>query len=282
MEIVRADLRDAATLHEAVKGVEYVFHVAGVTKAKRRSEFYEGNVVATQNLLEAASCNPQLKKFCLVSSLTAVGPSRDGIPLDEETPCHPITAYGESKLEAEQLCRRFDTKLPYVVIRPPTVYGPRDQDVLEAFRWVSRGIEPIIGASQKHISLVHVADLTRGILEATLSEKTTGETYFITDELIYDFSRLVAEIASQLRKRTVRVRIPGPVVFAFAAVTQFSSILSSSPPVLNIDKARDLVQPHWVCTSKKLRNHIGFETRVSLSEGFREVAEWYKRQGWLR
>lgn len=266
---------------QAVKGVEYIYHIAGVTKAKRREEFFNGNVVPTRNLLDAAAQLPQLKRFCLVSSLTAVGPSHDGRPLDENAPCHPITAYGVSKLEAEKACRQFADRLPITIIRPPTVYGPRDHDVLEAFRWVKMGIEPSIGAARKRISMVYVEDLVRGIVDATVSDKTIGEEYFVTDERPYDFSELVAQIAALLGRRTIRIHIPGYAVFTLAAIQQLFSIFSSSPPVLNIDKARDLVQPHWVCTSRKLHTHLGYETRVSLEDGFRETARWYQEHGWL-
>lgn len=261
--------------------MEHIIHVAGLTKAKRRREFFETNVDATRNLLEAATHNNRLKKLCVVSSLTVVGPSYDGTPVNEESPCRPITAYGQSKLEQERICLSFGSKIPIVIIRPPTVYGPRDHDVLEAFRWVNKGIEPSIGASQKNISLIHGSDLARGIIDATFSDRTAGETYFVTDERIYKFKELVRQIAANLGKKTVSIRMPGPVVFALAGVMQLLSVFSPSPPVLNIDKARDLVQPHWVCTSKKIRDHIGFETRISLEQGFRETAEWYRSNGWL-
>lgn len=252
-----------------------------MTKAKYRSDFMKGNAQATLNLLRSTTQLKQIKKFCYLSSLTAVGPSPDGTPLDELAPCHPITAYGKSKLEAETYCRQFMDKLPLVIVRPPAVFGPRDTDILEMFKWVSHGFKPIIGSSEKTLSLVYAPDLAKGIIRATTDDRTTGQIYNISDPTIFSFSSLIDYLSTLVHKRTRNIFMPGSVIYSMAGITQFISSFLRKPAVLNIEKARDLLQKHWVCDPRKIYEHLGFKTTTSVYDGLKNTFQWYKDVGWL-
>jgi len=281
VDVVRISLFDVDALKDATREADYIIHVAGVTKARRHRDFFEGNVTTTKNLLEAASASHRLKKFCLISSLTAAGPSKDGTPLDESAPSRPVTSYGISKLQAETLCQLHAKKIPIVIIRPPAVYGPRDRDVLELFRWLRRGIKPILGDPRKTLSIIYATDLARAIVDATVSDRTAGETYFVSDGAVYRYADIVERLAKMMERRTFTLRAPAPVVYTIAGLTELLSAFSSTTPVLNIDKARDLIQPHWVCSPKKIQEHIGFKSCVSHEEGLQWTFEWYKKHGWI-
>jgi dihydroflavonol-4-reductase len=281
IEPVLGDLRDPASLQTAVRDVDIIIHVAGITKAKRSSQYVEGNVLATKNLLEAASKGGGLKKFCYVSSLTAVGPSLNGMPLDESSRCNPISAYGRSKLEAERLCHQWAAQIPTVILRPPAVYGPRDKDGLEIFRVAKIGIQPVIGSREQTLSLIYGPDLAEAIVEATLSDGTTGKTYFAADPVVYRQSQIFRIISDLVGKKSLILRVPSPLVYSLAGVTEFISFLGPRPAVLSIDKARDLLQKHWVCSSEKLKMDIGFETKTPAEEGLRQTYTWYRQNKWL-
>ncbi len=281
VDIVRGDLLNSASLVKCLEDVEYIIHIAGITKAKYKSEFFIGNVKATQHLLHAASQLKQLKKFCFISSLTAVGPSATGIPLTETACCHPITTYGKSKLEAEQHCKCLMDRIPIVIIRPPAVFGPRDIDILEMFKWISHGFRPIIGSSEKTLSLVYAPDLAKGIIQATMDERTSGETYNISDPTIFTFSSLIDYLATFIDKRTINIHLPKGLIYSMAGISQFVAMLGKKPAVLNIEKARDLLQKHWVCDPQKIQKHIGFHTTTSIFDGIRRTFHWYKEEGWL-
>jgi nucleoside-diphosphate-sugar epimerase len=280
VEIVRGSYYSIDTLQPALADVDYVMHIAGVTKAKKDRDYHDGNVLATKNLLEAATGFPALKKFTFVSSLAAAGPGPDGIPLREDAHSVPITTYGISKLEAETVCHLYANKLPITILRPPAVYGPRDTDILQMFRYVKRGIRPVFGL-HKRVSVVYGPELARAIIEATISQRTDGETYFVSDPNIYELDEILLRVAKLLGRRTVAVRFPPFVLYTIAAVGELASTFSSSAAVLNIEKARDLLQPNWLCDPSKLKNHAGFETQVSLEDGLRITIEWYKEYGWL-
>jgi dihydroflavonol-4-reductase len=280
-EIVRASYFDVDTLREAIHDAEYVFHIAGVTKAKQQIQYHQGNVLATRNLLEAATGASKLKKFCYVSSLTAVGPSPDGTLLDEEAPCHPITSYGVSKLEAETVCQLYANRLPIVVLRPPAVYGPRDRDLLEIFRWVKHGFKPVFGNREKRLSVAYGPELARALVEATLSEKTAGQTYFVADPTAYRLSDVLDLVSGIFGKRGINILLPSSLLYTLGGIMELGTLFSSRAPVLNIEKARDLLQTYWVCSPRKLEEHIGFRTQVSLEESLKSTIAWYREYGLL-
>ena len=279
--MVKCDLFNPESISKCIEDTEYIIHIAGITKAKHKSEFITGNVTATHNLLSAASQSKNLKKFCYVSSLTAVGPSSTGVPLNETAQCHPITTYGRSKLEAEHICKRYSDKMPIVIIRPPAVFGPRDTDILEIFKWVSHGLKPILGSSAKTLSLVYAPDLAKGIVQATFSDRTIGEIYNIADPTIFTFASIIDYLATFMHKRTIQVYLPKGLVYSMAGIMQFVSLLGKKPAVLNIEKARDLLQTHWVCDPRKIQEQIGFQTSTSIYDGVSKTFQWYKENDWI-
>jgi dihydroflavonol-4-reductase len=281
VDVIRGDLLDSASLLGCLDGVDYIVHIAGITKANRKIEYFSGNSRTTEQLLLAACKLKNLKKFCYLSSLTAVGPSSSGSPLAETAHCHPITAYGQSKLAAENYCKLFFDRLPIVIIRPPAVFGPRDTDILEMFKWVTRGFKPVIGSSEKTLSLIYAPDLAKGIIQATTDKRTQGQIYNISDPAVFTFSSLIDYLAALVQKRTIHVHLPKGVIYSMAGIAQFFSTFGNRPAVLSIEKARDLLQQHWVCDSRKIQEHIGFRTATSIYEGLNKTFLWYKETGWL-
>ena len=281
IEIVRGSYYSIDSLKPALRDVDYVLHIAGVTKAKKPAEYHDGNVLATKNLLEAASDNPRLKKVTYLSSLAAAGPSLDGTPLREDSPGTPITTYGVSKLEAETVCQLYAKKIPIAILRPPAVYGPRDADILQIFQWINKGIEPVFGTHHKRLSMIYGPDLARAIVDAALSDKTTGETYFVSDPKIYTLMEILESAARILGRRTIRVRLPSFLLYAMAGISEILTSFSSSPATLNIEKARDMLQPYWVCDPGKFHKDTGYQTHVTMDEGLQKTIEWYKDSGWL-
>jgi dihydroflavonol-4-reductase len=281
VDLVEGNLLNFTSTRKCIEEVDYIIHIAGTTKAKRKSDFFSGNVTTTNILLQAACQLKHLKKFCYISSLTAVGPSSTGIPLKEISYCHPITAYGKSKLDAERLCKKYSDQLPIAIIRPPAVFGPRDTDILELFRWVSHGFKPILGSKAKTLSLVYAPDLAKGIIRTTFNERTIGETYNIADPIIFTFSSLLDYLATFTHKRSIQVHLPKGLVYSMAGIAQFIAFFGNKPAVLNIEKARDLLQAHWVCDPRKILEHIGFKTSTSIYDGLNRTFLWYKEQGWL-
>lgn len=282
-ELVYGDLFDGAVLDRAVDGVDGVYHVAGLTKARTAQEYDLGNHVATRNLLEAVvRTNPGIRRFVHVSSQAAVGPSTGGDPVDERTEFHPITAYGISKMEAEKECLAFMDRVPITIVRPPAVYGPREKDIFAFFESVNKGLQPMIGLSPKSVSLIHVKDLVDGIVLAGEHQAGIGQTYFISSERAYTWREVGEVTAKAMGKKVIRLRVPVPIVYAVAGVSEFIGLFSRKPVLLNFEKARDIVQDSWTCSIDKAKREIGYRECMALESGIRGTVEWYRKQGWLK
>lgn len=283
VEYVEGDVFDDAVLRKAVDGIDYIYHSAGLTKAKTRDGYFRANAEGTRRLLlAAATFAPDLRRFLHVSSQAAAGPSPTKQPINEEVEPHPITNYGRSKLQSEIECASFDGRLRYTICRPPAVYGPRDKDVFEFFHTMSRGLQPMIGFHDTYVSLIHVRDLIRGFVLAAESEKAVGQTYFISSSQVYSWKEIGDVTRAALGKKALRLRIPAPGVYAVAGVAELLAKFSPKPALINIEKARDMVQDYWTCDASKAKRDFGFEQEVSLHDGVTETVEWARAQGWLR
>ncbi len=140
--------------------------------------------------------------FVHVSSLAAVGPSPDGIPVTEDAVPHPPATYGKSKLEAERAVRELTPDA--VIVRPAVVYGPRDTDVFKLLRSVSRGIIVEIAGGERYFSAIFVKDLVEGLLAAVRSPHAPGRDYFLAHSLPLTW-RDLSGTAARIMHRTPRV-----------------------------------------------------------------------------
>lgn len=284
IEFVTGSFGDPDSLTAAVTGVDAIYHVAGVVASKDRKGFFDGNQVATANLLDAARRhNPSLARFVHVSSQAAVGPSRSAEdPVDETAPMKPITTYGESKAAAEREVLDRMSSMPATIVRPPAVYGPRDVGVYQFFQVVKKGIAPLMGFDNKLVSLVHVHDLVRGFVLAGESAVGIGETYFISSERFYDWKEVGAITARIMgRRRPIYVNLPHALVFGVAAVNGFLGRFMKKAPILDFEKGRDITQSYWTCSVEKARRQIGYRESLSIEAGIRNTVEWYREHGWL-
>lgn len=282
VELFYGELDGSTDWDAALDGVEAIYHVAGVTFAARRQDYFRVNHRGTEAVLAAAvRRRERIKRFVLISSLAAVGPGRDCQPVTEEAAPAPITPYGRSKLLAEEAARAVSDLLPVTIIRPPAVYGPRDYAIYELFKWISRGISPRIGRYDKKISLVHARDLARGIILAAESPNAAGRTYFISNEEVYCWSQVSELLASILGRPVRTITIPRPVALVAALLSEALALMLNKPPILNRDKVADLSQRCWACSPERARRELGYRQQISLEDGLRETLEWYRSEGWL-
>ncbi len=292
MDIVRVpgDLSEDTDLESALAGVTHVFHVAGVTRSQDEEVFVRGNVDGTLRLLEAIdSAAPSLDRVLVTSTLAVVGISAMPVAT-EETPMNPVSGYGRSKALMERKLDEpgngetsFYRRLPLTVVRPPAVYGPREQDILTFFRAVSRGLCPIIGGdNQGPISLVHVADLVRGMVDAAESPDTVGETYFLGSANAHTWDEIRDATVDVLGRRVLTIRVPPPLVRSVGAATEWVGKLLGTYPPLNREKAVEILEACKACSSAKAGSHFGYTPDISLHEGIRSTIEWYRQIGWIR
>jgi 2-alkyl-3-oxoalkanoate reductase len=282
LELITGTVEDRASLDDAVKGMEGVVHVAGLVKARSSSEFFAVNAQGTRNLLEAAVSAGSVWRFVQVSSLAAIGPSLDGTPVDEDTPAHPVTAYGRSKREGELTVLDAADRIPVTVIRPPMIYGPRDRETLSFFTAIKRGTLPILGDGRNTLSVIYGADCAAAIVAATLADGPSGKAYFVEDGVVHVWRDALEDIETALGKRAfVRTGMPIWMLRLVAAANQTWGKVTHTPRMLTLDKANELVHRHWVCSGEAARKELNWGPVVPWPEGVKLAADWYRDRGWL-
>jgi nucleoside-diphosphate-sugar epimerase len=282
VEIYDSGLMDKEGLRKAFKDAEYIYHVAGVIKSKKPEGYFKGNVDTTRVMLETAvEFKNTIKKFLIVSSQTAAGPSLNGKVITEEEPCNPITTYGRSKLAEEELAKSFMSQVPITICRAPAVFGERDTEIFIFFQTFSKGLMTTIGFDKKVVSLIHVKDLVRGFMLAAESDKSAGQTYFISSEKYYTWDEIGDITSRVLGKKPLKVKVPHFAVYTIAAIAQFASMFSSKPATLNIEKARDLTRHAWICDTGKAIRDLNYHQCIPIDEGIKRTCDWYKQQGWI-
>ncbi len=287
---VRGDLSDVEVLWDALDGVDEVYHVAGRTRAPTEEEFYEANVQATLNLLGAIRhAAPALDRVLVTSSLAAVGRCEHDVAT-EEAPLRPVSMYGRSKAQMEQALRErpettpesYAESLPLTVVRPPAVYGPRDRDILDFFRAVTRHVCPVVGGgSARTLSLVHARDLAVGMVDAVRHPGAAGETYFLGSPRPYAWNEVKQAATTALDTWAVTVPVPGPLLGAVGAAAEAWGALTGTHPPLNRDKTREIRHACTACSSEKATRDFDYAPSIALGDGVSRTLRWYAEQGWL-
>jgi dihydroflavonol-4-reductase len=262
-------------------GLSVVYHVAGLTKALKSSEYYTVNQAGTASLFQALARSGESPRVVHISSVAAGGPSSPGRPVREDDPPRPVSPYGLSKLRGEEEALKYKDRLPLVILRVGAVYGPRDEDFLEYFRWLRRGIRPRFGRGKQSLSLCYAADAVRAILLAARSAVRSGEVFNIADPEPRTWDE-IGEIAARiLGRKTVRVRVPSWLAFLACAASGAVGRLRGRATALNLSKYMDMRPDGWVADSRKAEDVLGFKTRFTLEDGLKETLDWYVRRGLL-
>lgn len=274
VELVYGEVTDFDSLLPAVDGVDFVFHLASTTRVREQAACDRVNCGGTRNLLHACGQNNhKLKRFVFFSSLAATGTGRDSKPVDDTTEPRPVSLYGLSKLRGERLVLDLKKTFPVVIIRPPAIYGPRDSDTLEIFRWIKQGIRPLFGGKDGLVSVCYVDDLVRASVAAIEKPVISGSTYCISDGEIYNYNRVYKMAGAMLGVRTIPVPVTADIVSLY---TRFNR---ETP--LTRDKARELLSGNWICDISKARQELGYTPSVLLTQGLRRTISWYQEVGWL-
>lgn len=283
LSLAYGDLATGTGVPEAVEDVGIVFHVAGVTKANSNAEFYRGNAEGTENLLRACEKRASpLTRLVHVSSLAAIGPSWEGVPLREDADPHPLTHYGKSKLAGERAVQTSSVAPRAVIVRPPVVYGPRDTDVYYVFRAASKGLLLRIGREESMVSIIQVKDLVEALLAAATSERAHGRAYFVANPQPVSWTEFAAAAAAIMGRRLKDITVPPSAAHAVGLLAEIGARLSGKPGILSREKMAEARCRYWVCDTARAREELEFWPTRSLRDGLAETLAWYKNAGWLK
>ncbi len=281
-EVVRIPPDDPAALRRGLDGAEVVVHLAGATRARPLTRFFDINVGLTRAVLDAcAHAARSPRRVVLSSSLAAAGPASSRLPLTESEPPLPVGAYGQSKYDAEQVLLS-DSRVEGVVLRPPGIYGPRDVDVLEMLQLARRGLFIRTGDRRLLYNWLFALDAAEAFVSACHAPAASGEIFNVGDDTNYtsaQFDRIVARAVNAPRRITLH--LPGFAVKAAALVGELLTLASSRPPVLGWDKAKIVTAGSWALDNAKARELLGWRPAFTTAEGLAATVAWYRQRGWL-
>lgn len=287
IKFIELNLNSKEQLVEQLRGkdFDYVVHAAGVTKCLNKADFHCINTEGTKNLVEALlELKMPLKRFVFVSSLSVFGAIKEKMPYDEiretDTP-QPNTAYGRSKLEAEQYLDSVGSRIPYIILRPTGVYGPKEKDYFIMAKSIKQHSDFAVGYQRQDITFVYVTDVVQAIFLA-LEKGENGRKYFLSDGEVYQ-STTFSDLIHEELGRPWWIRITAPV-WVLRIVTFFGEYvgrMTGKVTALNNDKYNILKQRNWRCDIEPARKELGYDPKVQLAEGVKTTIKWYKDNGWL-
>ena len=276
VERVPLDLTRPEGLSQAVEDVGVVVHAAGLVKARRTSDYRLVNTEGTRKLAAAAK-EAGVRRFVLISSLAARGPDNTLARDDRD---RPASAYGKSKLEAEEVLRPFGEQMEVVALRPAGIYGPRDTEILPLFK-MARGGWLILPSGPQVLQPVYAADMARAALVAADKTAVGFGPHPVAEASRYTWQD-AAQGLEDTFGRTVRVVYLPAAAFKLAGrAAEKTSRLFDVIPVFDERQAWDLAVHTWTCDPSSTVQALGWQAEVPLYKGLELTARWYRRMGWI-
>lgn len=282
IKIFKGDITDPASIENAMKGCEQVYHVAAFADVwtKDSSTIYKLNVEATETIFEIA-LRLGVNKVVFTSTAGVYGPSNDG-EVTEKTirSCDFFVEYERSKSIAEEKAREYLAKgLNIVIVNPTRVYGPgllsKSNSVTLIMKKFNEGKWRIIPGNGKSIgNYVLVSDVVQGHLLAMKKGKT-GENYLLGgDNISYkEFFLLLRDITNKTQRL---YKLPLFILILSAHLLMFTTWFTGRPPLITPSLVKKY-NYHWKISSKKAQTRLGYNPS-SLANGIKTVLQWLKSE----
>jgi len=269
VEFCRGDIRDAAAIASACRGMDVVFHnVAQVPLARDKHLFESVNIGGTQQLLQAAAA-AGVKKVVHTSSSAVFGAPKHN-PVTEQTEPTPMEAYGRAKYEAEKICRQFAAQgLDVSIIRPRTILGHGRLGIFQIlFEWVREGANiPVLGRGDNVYQFVHADDLSEACILAAM--RPGAERYNCGAE---EFGTMRAALEALCRHGHTGSRVKSIPRLPAEALMNAASLCGLSPlgPYHALMYGRSL---YFDIT--KAGQQLGWRPKYSNEQMLTESYDWY-------
>lgn len=280
---VRGDIGDGSLATEAMRGKQYVFHLAAAYRRAGLSEaeYRRVHIASTKRLAEQAARVVGFRRFVHVSTIGVHG-SISHPPGNELSPLRPDDVYQRTKAAAEQWLRGFSEAkgLPCTVIRPCGIFGPGDRRLWKLFRMAKLGVFPIVGRGRHLYHLIHVEDLVTALLLAAVHPGAVGESFIVGNREWTTLDHMARVVAGALGRRVRLVYLPAaPLVFCAAVCEAVCRPLGLEPP-LHRRRVAFFTKDRAFDTSKANRK-LGFAPARGNDDGLVDTTRWYVDHGWL-
>lgn len=280
VNVVQGDCAALPTIGEQ----DIVIHLAGLLFGADWQSYFRANFAFAKNIAAATGNG----RAIFVSSLAAAGPCGTPPGKKETDRPEPVSAYGWSKLLAEQaLAAALGERL--TILRPPIIYGSGDRALLPLFKSCAAGFG--VSPGKFPLSLIHADDAARAILLAAAGP--ASGIYHLSDGEIYDMDIICAAMAKAQGKKKPFVIRPPLALMGLAAsfsgagfalqnsLRKLAGLSGAKPPVWNRDKYLEARQDGWLANGSRIAVELGFRSALNLESGMAEAVAGYRAGGWL-
>ena len=281
-EVVIGTVTDKEIVDRCMQGVDIVHHLAAAFRQLNvpNSYYWDVNVQGTRNVLEAAQ-RERVKKFVYCSTCGVHG-NVDNPPGNEDSPINAADYYQQTKYEAEPIVKEYQHKgMETTILRPAAIYGPGDPErFFMIFKRVNKGTFPMFGNGKTLYHPLYIDHLVDAHVLAQEPGKGVGEAYLIADEEYIEIKTLVQKTATALG---VEVKIPHfpvmPVIVVGHICEKVCKPFKITPPIF--PRRVDWYRQNRAFSIDKAKRDLGYAPHISIDEGLRRTATWYREEGYL-
>ncbi|MCF7912460.1 MAG: NAD-dependent epimerase/dehydratase family protein [Candidatus Cloacimonetes bacterium] len=275
-QIKYIDYHTPDSWQEAFAGCQILIHAAALTRARKWADFQKTNIDLVEQLISFTNTLPGFEQFIFLSSQAASGPAKSGFGKTESDDCYPISSYGKSKLAAEQIIQK--SSMPWTIFRPVSVFGPGEKDFYQYYKMIQKGIAPLIGISDKHISLVYVDDLCAMIELSIAKESAYNQCFFAAGVESVSMAGFAYIIAEALDRKIFELSIAVPILYVAACFSEIFALGRKTIPVFNRKKLREMNQRYWLASHRKVIEILGWQPDMTLARQMQITIKWYKER----
>jgi dihydroflavonol-4-reductase len=283
LEFVRGDLRDAASVRQAMAGVRHVFHVAADYRlwAQQPQEIIDNNVATTRCVMEEAR-HAGVERIVYTSSVATLKCGRNGESGNEEGPLdetQAIGAYKRSKVAAERLVEAMVADgLPAVIVNPSTPIGPSDVKPTPTGRMILHAAMGRMPAFlDTGLNMVHVDDVAAGHI-AAFERGRIGERYILGGQNA-SLAEILSTVAAACGRRAPRLKIPRTAALSIAVVAEAIARRNGREPLVTLDGVR-MAKNRMFFTAAKAERELGYRARP-YAQAVHDAIEWFRRAGYM-
>jgi nucleoside-diphosphate-sugar epimerase len=282
VEVISGSITDAELCSRAARGATHIFHLAvAMREGGKKDEFFEAvNLEGTRRLLEAAA-EAGVERFVYCSTIGIFGHRVPGVTR-EDAPLSPGNVYERTKVAAERMVRELAPLrgVPFVILRPADVYGPRDQRLLKLFGGVSRGRFPLFGSGAGRRHMIYVDDVVSAFFLACDRSEALGEALILAGPRACTLRELIELVRRETGVSRFGVQLPLAPMLALAAVVEdVCQVLHLDPPIYR--RRMDFFRSDSEFDTSRARRVLGWSPRVDLVDGVGRTLEDYRRSGAL-
>lgn len=281
VEIVEGQLTSRDDVLRAAAGCDQIYHIAAVFRTAGHPDSYYRtvNVGGTVNVLEAAQ-----RAGCervIHCSTGGVHGHVEEPPANETYRVQPDDIYQLTKLEAEREVQAAMGRGQSVTIfRPGAIYGEGDLRFLKLFRSIQQRRFVMIGSGHIRLHMVHVDDLVHGILLCGLRPEALGQVFLLAGPEVPTLNDIAAMAADVLDVPRPRLHVPVWPVYGAAWLCEMLCVPLGVDPPLHRRRVGFFTHNREFDISKAQRL-LGYEPRISVSEGIRRTVRWYRENNYL-